>query len=340
MTLPFQKLPFLVMQNVLQIMGFLDLFLLSCTSSKTKRIVRNAFDVRKHFLAVHFQDALKILIQSGTNLNYAEAIYLSSKNEQKNRKVFHVNIGAVDRVPSDYTKQLGNKNALVLTTYWDDPKIRFNVFYNAVFEVFQAKFDGVMLDLDDVQVENYQELFNWIEDHLPPLPAFRIKGRCSFQNYIWLMKTVKARDHIQFVMEPTEYPENHETVNLEAEKVDIQYGKWMKIEDIQAINARDIDLRDISLTDDDINAFSKILDGFKEKSNLKKLSLEFFRVADTVVVLEGLNVIDEDEIKPPYSLKQWSFVMANGEKCTVIYAEYDNDLSDNLSFGFDILIGY
>ncbi|EGT34919.1 hypothetical protein CAEBREN_01513 [Caenorhabditis brenneri] len=172
-TLPFQKLPFLVMQNVLQIMGFLDL------------------------------------------------------------KVFHVNIGAVDRVPSDYTKQLGNKNALVLTTYWDDPKIRFNVLYNAVFEVFQATFDVFMLDLDDVQVENYQELFDWIEDHLPPLLAFRIKGRCK-----------------------------------------------------------------------------------------------------------GLNAIDEDEIKPPYSLKQWSFVLANGVKCTVTYAEYDNDLSDNLSFGFDILIGY
>ncbi|CAL2048180.1 unnamed protein product [Caenorhabditis brenneri] len=340
MALPFQKLPFLVMQNILQIIGFLDLFLLSCTSSKTKRIVKNVLNLRKHEMVVHFQDSLKIMIQTVINQNHCEAIWSDNKNEQGN-EVFYVNIGAVDRVPSVYTGSEEDHDKLILTTYWLDRMQSFKVLYDVLVDVFNATIDGVMMDLNEVPkhfVENHQELFDWIEDRFPTLPTFRIKGRCSFQSYIWLMKTAKARNSLQFAMEPTEYPENQETVSLEAEKVEIHYGKWMKIKDIEAINAQAITIVDISLTDNEINALLKNLGAFKEKSDVKKLTLEFFRAADQEVVLEGLNAINEDEKKPADCFNQWSFVLSNGEKCTVIYARYHDDMNDSM-FGFDILIG-
>ncbi|EGT60059.1 hypothetical protein CAEBREN_13422 [Caenorhabditis brenneri] len=278
------------------------------------------------------------MIKSITNKNHCEAIWLNNKNEQGN-KVFYVNIGAVDRVPSDYTETEEDHDKLILTTYWDDRMQSFKVLYDVLVDVFHAAIDAVIMDLNEVSVEKYQELFDWIEDHFSTLPTFRIIGRCSFQNYIWLMKTVKANNSLQFLMEPTEYPENLETVDLEADKVIIKYGKWLKIKDIQAIKARDIAIEDVLLTDNEINALLKNLDAFKEKSNVKTLTLDFLRAAEPEVVLEGLNAINEDEMKPTDCLNQWSFVLSNGEKCTVIYAEYHNNLSDDLVFGFDILIG-
>ncbi|CAL2041529.1 unnamed protein product [Caenorhabditis brenneri] len=317
-------------------MGFLDLFLLSCSSLKTKKIVKHVFTVRKHELVVDFQDALKLIIQSVTNPTYGEAIYLNSKDEQED-KVFHVKIGAVDRVPSDYAKEEGNHDALVLTTYWDDPKNGFNVLHDAVNEVFQATVKEVMIDLNEVAVESYQNVIDWVENQFPTLPTFRIIGRCSFQNYLWMMKNVKAKNSLLFSMEPTEYPENHETVNLESEKIGIDHGKWIRLQDLQAMKARIIFLSDVSLTEQEINMFLRNLQALKEESYLRRLTFDFYREVNLEIVLEGLKVTEEE--KPEDSLNQWSFEMENGAKCTVLYAEYEDEDADLQKFGFEIEIG-
>ncbi|EGT39580.1 hypothetical protein CAEBREN_04613 [Caenorhabditis brenneri] len=337
MTLPFQKLPFLVMQNILQIMGFLDLFLLSCTSAKTKRIVKNAFTTRNHILLVGVGEALALKIVSGYDENYGEQIFLCSE-EIHAEKEFHVNIGTVDTVPANYSEEQDD-GTLILFTYWSDPKIGFNVIHEAIFEVFGATVNEVSIDVAGVPAKIHQKEIEWLENKLPTLPSFAISGRCSFQDYIWLLKNVRTKNVVFFSMEPTEYSENNEIVNLEMEDVTITHGKWMKIHDIEAIKARNICLKDISLTDNEINVFLKNLGAFKEKSNMKELTLTFYRQADPEIVFEGLDVINEVQIKPVDSHNQWSFELANGEKCTVIYVEYDNDESDDLIFGFEIQIG-
>ncbi|CAL2041528.1 unnamed protein product [Caenorhabditis brenneri] len=324
------------MKIILEIMGFLDLFLLSCTSAKTKKIVKHVFTIRKHSLFVEVGQPLLLQILSRTDQNYSEEIHLYYENDIVGN-VFYVNIGTVDNVPSDYAEE--NDGTFTLSTYWSDPKTGFNVLYDALFEVFGAKVNEVTMDVMEISAENYQKEIDWVENLFPNLPKFGIIGICSFQDYIWLMKNIKAKNVVFFTMEPTEYPGNHEIVNLEMEEVNIRCGKWMKLQDIQAINARNIGLENISLTDNEINALLKSLKVSKEKSNMEKLILEFYRVADLEIVLEGLDVTNEDQMKPEDSLNQWSFKMANGEKCTVIYAEYDNDDSDDLMFGFEIQIG-
>ncbi|CAL2041527.1 unnamed protein product [Caenorhabditis brenneri] len=313
MTLPFQKLPFLVMKSIFETMAFLDLFMLSCTSAKTKRIVKTVFKIRNHWLLVVVGEPLSLQIVSGTDENYKEEISFTSKNSIEwilNLVVheFHLNIGAVENVSSNYIEE--KDDTFTLLTYWSDPKTGFNVFYDALFEVFGAKVGEVEIAVDEIPVKNYQKEIDWIENRFPPLATFRIIGRCSFQNYIWLMKNVRARNIVFFTLEPTEYPENHEVVNLEMEEIRITHGRWMKMQDIQAIKARSIVIWD-------------------------ELDLEFYREADPGIVLEGLNAIDVEPMSED-CLGQWSIELANGKKCTILYAEYETNQPDIKHFVFEI----
>ncbi|CAL2041530.1 unnamed protein product [Caenorhabditis brenneri] len=343
MTLPFQKLPYLVIQLILQKMRFLDLYMLSCTSAKTKRIVKNILKVRSYRLFVGVGEPLVLQIVSGTDEDYSEEIRFLSERKLKDvipeqeDNVFLVNIGAVANVPSVYIED--DDNAVTCYTFWNNPKFGFNVISDAVSEVFGAKVEEVAMDVDVIPDYNYKIEIDWIENLFPTLPMFAMIGRCSFQDYIWLMKSVRAKKFVLFAMEPMGYPENHEIVNLELKEIEIKHGRWMNLQDIQAIKARSIVVRDISLKDNEINMLLRNLQALKEKSNLKRMNLEFHREANPEIVLEGLNAINEDLMKPKDSLKQWSFKLENGQKCTLIYAEYENDQPDVHKFAFKIRIG-
>ncbi|CAL2048378.1 unnamed protein product [Caenorhabditis brenneri] len=144
MILPFQKLPFLVMQIVLQTIGFID------------------------FEEIHF-----------------------CSEEKDIGNVFYVNIGTVNKVPSSYTEE--ELDTFTLSTYWSLPKIGFNAVNDAVSEVFGAKVNEVIMNENKIPVVKYQNEIDWIENQFPALQTFGTIKLCSFQDYVWLMKNVRAK---------------------------------------------------------------------------------------------------------------------------------------------------
>ncbi|CAL2052368.1 unnamed protein product [Caenorhabditis brenneri] len=137
----------------------------------------------------------------------------------------------------------------------------------------------------------------------------------------------------------TEYPNNPETVEILVGGVGaivILHGKWINIEQLELLKIQNITIQEVSLTDIQINRFLRNRRDSGVASDWKQLDIHFNRAANLDIVLEGIEVTDEDEIRPADVIHQWSFNTGNGKKCTACYANY---VADFLQFGFEFRFG-
>ncbi|CAL2041526.1 unnamed protein product [Caenorhabditis brenneri] len=283
MALPIQKIPILVIHLILQNMRFLDIFLLTRTSTKMKRIVQIMNTTPKQNLS------------KKTNLT-----------------------GAVD-------------------TYWKDTKAGCIKLCNELVEVFRTPVKGVTLDLDEI--ENYRNEIRWINSTFPALTIFTIKGKCSFQDYMWMIRNSRATEALYFEMKPTRYPDNMENLEVDFSKLEtlvIDHGRWVSLQQLQAVNASYISIKDADLTDFEINAFLRSLESSGEKPKFEELHIFFYDEADADIILEGLNFEDGDDSKQENIFGDIVFKTGSGQKCTISYSEFDDE--GVALYGFEIRI--
>ncbi|EGT40328.1 hypothetical protein CAEBREN_13664 [Caenorhabditis brenneri] len=340
MTFPIQKLPILVIHLVLQSMGFLDIFFLTRISTKMKRIVQTMSINPKHYLFFTIGKKITIGIRSKTNDQYAEFIYVDIyvdvKEYETEGKVFNMKIGSADYLPSAICVYDDDLYGFV-DTFWDDVEVGSIELYNELVEVFKAPVRSVTLKLDEI--ENYQNEINWTNSTFPTLIMFNIKGRCDFQDYMWMIKNAKATKTLLFQMKPNEYPENMNNLDVipfKQEYIEIEHGKWVSLQQLKAIESLTIKVKYVNWTDSEINAFLKNLKSSEEKPKFKGLGIFFDRQTDTSAVFEGLQ--DEDALEPNIGLEKIVFKTGNQQKCTVIYSFDESDVPDVELLGYDILI--
>ncbi|EGT60084.1 hypothetical protein CAEBREN_02785 [Caenorhabditis brenneri] len=339
MALPIQKLPMLVIHLILQTVGFLDMFLLTRTSTKMRRIVQNMNRTPKHYLCVTIANQIMIQIQSKTNEEYSELMIVTDKeNEPERRYTFKMEIGSVDYLPSELLARalvlVLADGQVVVETYWNDVKSGCIELCNELVQVFNTPVRAVTLKLDEI--ENYQNAINWINSTFQGLILVKIEGDCNFQDYMWIMKNAKATKELRFEMKPNDYPkdtENLEVIPFELEGIEILHGKWINFQQLEAIKSDYIKIANIDWTDFKINTFLKNLKSSKEKPKFKELDIIIHRQS-THVVFEGLQERDA-----PDTDKKLVFKTVNGQKCTVTYTRFVRNVhEDNNLFGFEILI--
>ncbi|CAL2041605.1 unnamed protein product [Caenorhabditis brenneri] len=304
MALPLFKLPMLVIKLVLETMGFIDLFVLTSASSKTKRIVKNLFTTRNFKMNIFIKkEAIVFCFQKIGNTNYLNSIYMEP---EKNRRgdVFHLKIGT-GNVPSTFDETIDR--AIVLTIYLKQTIDHVTKLYNTFFEIFKTPLKGINIDVKDVAVETYRSWIKWNNDYFFESLYLEIGGTSTFHDYIWILKNLRTKNMLYLNVEPTDYPEdpeNIEILNIEAASVYIWFGRWMSMQQLKAIKAESITVRRVSLTDSQINTFLREMKASEVPSYLKKLRVRFNREANSAVVLEGLDVINEDLERPDDVLNQ------------------------------------
>lgn len=338
MALPLFRLPILVIKLIFETMGFIEIFVLTSTSSKTKRIFKNLVTIRNYEMTLFLgMEDYTFDFRTESDPTFGAPIYLESEENQL-EDVFSLKIGSCDNVPSAFSRAVGD-HTIILTIYWSTNINNATELYNALSEVFKMPLKGINMDLKGISSEKCISWINWKNEYFPDIQCLDIVGTCSFQNYVWILKNVKTQKKLLLEVEPTEYPENPEIVeflNVKMKTLMIRHGKWINIQQLKAFKGQKITIWNVSLTDFQVNTFLRDWNNSGVESNWKQLKIHFNREANSNIVLEGLDVTDEDFMRPDDVISQWSFNTKNGEKCTVVYTEYESDVMD---FGFEFHLG-
>ncbi|CAL2052367.1 unnamed protein product [Caenorhabditis brenneri] len=333
MAFPLFRLPMLVIKLILETMGFLDMFVLTHTSSKTKRIFETLVKIRNHELLLFMESTgfvFDFRKQSGDALGFE--IYLAPTEHQPD-DVFFLKIGS-----TDVSSTLFNLNGrIILLIYSDTSMYTGTQLCNALREVFKIPLQEIVMRLDDVAVTTYDFWITWNNTLFYDISALNFAGNCRFSDYVWILKHVRTRHLLNFDVEPTEYAHNPETFEIRNDgTIVIHHGRWINVVQLNSIKARDITILEVSLSDSEINTFLRNWRDSGVASDWKKLEISFNREANSDIVLEGIDVTNEDVIRPADIIHQWSFNSKNGEKCTV---RYFMNSADVVEFRFEFQIG-
>ncbi|EGT39358.1 hypothetical protein CAEBREN_01891 [Caenorhabditis brenneri] len=333
MALPLFKLPMLVIKLILETMGFIEMFLLCNVSSKTNRIFKNLVTIRNHEMLLFLRNNCFVFdFRTQANHTPVSEIHLKPRRNQSG-DLMSLNVGNNDVA----WELLSVGGRITLVIYSDTSMYDGEVLYRVLFELFERPVQQVSINLNDVAVATFRCWITWNNELFYDTPLLHILGKCSFSNYIWILENVRTRHRLYFAVEPTEYPSNPETVEIFAggvEAIAILHGRWINIEQLNLLKIQDTTIQEVPLTDIQINRFLRNWRDSGVASNWKKLNIHFNRAANLDIVLEGIDVTDEDEIRPTGVIHQWSFNTGNGEKCTVCYARYNF-----LLFGFEFRVG-
>ncbi|EGT50199.1 hypothetical protein CAEBREN_02919 [Caenorhabditis brenneri] len=339
MAFPLFQLPILVIKLVLETMRLLDLFVLTSSSSRTKRIVKNLVTIRNHNMRIFMtSEAFMFDFRPNSDPSFEERSYFLFGKFHQPKDAFYLKIGSNDRISSKFVK--ATDGTAVLRIYWNKTFLISTQLYSTIFEVFKLPLKVVQMDFEGV--ETCRNWINWNNTTLHDASIVEIMGKCDFRTYTCILKYIRTENELAIRVEPTEYPsvdpedpEIIENLNVERTKLLIKHGRWITMQQLKAIKASDISLNKVSFTDFQINSILRDLRDSEEVTNLKRLKICFNRVANPETVLEGIDVT-EDLMTPVDAMNQWSFEMASGRKCTVIYAEYESDVQE---FGFEFRVG-
>ncbi|EGT47351.1 hypothetical protein CAEBREN_18821 [Caenorhabditis brenneri] len=336
MALPLFKLPILVIKLLLETMGFVEIFLLTRTSLKIKRIYKHLVTIQNYEMRLYLENEVFIFeFQTKSGPIFNTAIYLNPK-EYQHEDLFQLKFGSSDLAPSAFCITINGN--LYLNVYWNRSINQATELYNALLEVFRIPLKGIQMDLHDVSVETHRSWINWNNEYFSDASYMAIKGTCSFHDYSWILENLRTQT-LFFDVLPTDYPEdpgNIAPVNIELAEIYIQNGRWINMQQLITFKAQSISIRDTALTDLEINQVLRDWRDSEIPPKLEQLCIYFNREANLDVVLQGLDATDEDLMKPDGTLDQWSFNMTNGKKCKAIYAEYEDDVSE---FGFEFQVG-
>ncbi|EGT39992.1 hypothetical protein CAEBREN_22280 [Caenorhabditis brenneri] len=158
MAIPLFRLPILVIQLILESMGFIDIFVLTSASSKTKKIVKNLIRVRNHEMLIFLEKKEHFFnFENISNPDLFEQISSESRNRYP-KDFFYLRIGTFDYVPSEFSSATNGVPAL--TTYWCDDIDHEKVLYNAFIELFRLPVKQICMDLNGVAFSTCKNWFN------------------------------------------------------------------------------------------------------------------------------------------------------------------------------------
>ncbi|CAL2052365.1 unnamed protein product [Caenorhabditis brenneri] len=310
-------------------------FFLTSLSSRTKRIYKNLVTIRNHEMVLFLRNnsfVFEFRTKSGDML--CSSIYVNPRRDQP-RNLFSLKLGS-----NNVGSALFDVNGIISLAFFSETSMYHGTeLYNAFSELFKMPLREVQINLDDAAVATYRCWITWNNELFYDVPLLTIQGKCSFSNYIWILENVRTRHRLYFGVEPTEYPNNPETVEILVggiEAIAILHGRWINIEQLKLLKIQNITIQEVSLTDIQINRFLRNWRDSGVASDWKQLDIHFNRAANLDIVLEGIEVTDEDEIRPADVIHQWSFNTGNGKKCTACYANY---VADFLQFGFEFRFG-
>ncbi|EGT46043.1 hypothetical protein CAEBREN_00924 [Caenorhabditis brenneri] len=138
MSFPIIRLPYLVFKMVLESMGFIDLFILTRTSKKMKRYVKNYVKVRNYEMNVDFDTHFELNFTNKSNEKQVEVFVVETIEKYKSEdepKCFPLKLGNVDGINSGfYDSKCGE--VPILGTFWNDMTAGLEKFYNEIIEIF------------------------------------------------------------------------------------------------------------------------------------------------------------------------------------------------------------
>ncbi|EGT33108.1 hypothetical protein CAEBREN_25623 [Caenorhabditis brenneri] len=309
--IPILKLPTIVLQMVLQMMRFTDLFLLSRVSITMGILIKILVKIRNHKVKMIFGYHFMFEFISTKDENQTETILLIKNGlTYPNYIHFQLNIGNAINVLSTLTH--ATQGISVLATSWDDMVSGAYELLKEFFDLFSIEILATDVNLNMVG-GNYQpiiRLINWLN---PKVPSSRYIGKCDAQAYEWIIRNVESKNKVLFHMHPTEYPEI-KWLTLNKKEISITHGKWIDFDQFHTIRGTSIDLRDLSFTDDQLNTIFLGLKGGLYP-DLEKLNLQFTRPLNPQAMLNGLDYVLEGASK-------CSFRMISGKKCVIFYKRF------------------
>ncbi|CAL2048623.1 unnamed protein product [Caenorhabditis brenneri] len=311
--IPILKLPTIVLQLVLQMMRFTDLFLLSRVSMTMKLLIKILVKIRNHKVKMIFGYHFMFEFISTEDDNQTETIHLIKNGlTYPNYIRFHLNIGNAINVLSTLT--YATQGISVLATSWDNMVSGAYELFKEFSELFSIEILATDVNLNLVG-GNYQPIIRFINWLNPSVPSSRYIGKCDVQTYEWIIRSVESKNKVLFHMHPTEYPEIGE-LTLDKKEISITHGKWIDFDQFQMIRGSAIDLRDVSFTDDQLNTIFLDLKGGLYP-DLEKLNLQFTRPLNPQTMLNGLDYVLEGPSK-------CSFKLISGKKCVIFYKRFFN----------------
>ncbi|CAL2041374.1 unnamed protein product [Caenorhabditis brenneri] len=158
MVLPILKLPFLVIQNVLESMGFIELFVFTRSSRRMKWIVKNRIKIPINKAIMAFGKNLVVKIHNRNMVEWfsADAIFELEYSSEYN---FYQNIGKANDVVSEYF----DLESLIpeLSTYWNDMVVGFKELFDELRDIFQISIET----LEILKMEQYYEpILKWTSE--------------------------------------------------------------------------------------------------------------------------------------------------------------------------------
>ncbi|CAL2052374.1 unnamed protein product [Caenorhabditis brenneri] len=332
MAIPLFKLPILVIKLIFEVMGFMDIFVLTNTSSKTKQAVKNLLTCKNQEMHIFMgKEAFFFSLLRDSHPTRIEQIH-SKSGERQPQKVFYLKIGTIDHVPSEFLP--AKEGHAALAVYLNEKINHKEEIYNAISDLFKIPIKRIRMDLNDVPNEIHRSWINFFNENLSAASLLEIVGKCTFRDYFWILENAETRNMFSMRADQTDFSDDYghhcAGYSFEGESIVISDGRWICREDFESIYAKSINIAKTTIPDGQINKYLKDWKNMKrltlrEKMNLKELTIIFVYERNPEDLLEGLEATNEDLIKPVDVLNQWSFKMANGDKCTVTYAKYEGD---------------
>ncbi|EGT44350.1 hypothetical protein CAEBREN_21722 [Caenorhabditis brenneri] len=334
MAIPLFKLPILVIKLVFEVMGFIDIFVLTNTSSKTKQFVKNLLTCKNQEMHIFMgKEAFFFSLLRDSHPTFLEQIHWKS-GERQPQEVFYLKIGTIDHVPSEFLPAKDGHAALAV--YLNENINHGEVIYNAIIDLFKIPIKHIRMDLNDFPNEIHRSWIIFFNENLSTASLLEIVGKCTFRDYFWILDYVNTKNMFAMRADQTDFSDDYghhcADYSFEGESIVVSDGRWICREDLRSIDARSINIARILISVDDINKYLRDWKNMKKEDrldltflNLKELTIIFEYERNRENLLEGLEATNEDLIMPVDVLNQWSFKMANGDKCTVTYAKYEGD---------------
>ncbi|CAL2052328.1 unnamed protein product [Caenorhabditis brenneri] len=196
MAIPLFRLPIIVIKLILETMGFIEIFVLTSTSSKTKRICKNLVKVRNYEMQIFMKKGEFLFhFQNISNPHFWEQIYSEWGNSHP-KNVFCLKIGTIDQAPSEFLP--AENGTAALTTYWSKNNNHGVMLYNALIELFKLPVKYIQMDLTGVEVKTHRGWIKLFNETLSAASLLAIVGECDYSDYVWIRENVKRENGLAF----------------------------------------------------------------------------------------------------------------------------------------------
>ncbi|CAL2039055.1 unnamed protein product [Caenorhabditis brenneri] len=277
-SIPFLRLPFLVIQNMLSMMCPLELINLAKVSKRTKRVVKAIVDTqlsKKYHVDVYISENYGTAIKNGKNSWY----YMYTSR----------------RIPTNYllTEQTVLGSTIVFLQNFTLNKLDdFQRICDLCHDLF-GDFKGIDIDMDNTDNQSIIDFLRTKQESFEDCEVCSISARGDDVKHF--LENLEITQNLSI---SAQIPEDLE-INL-PESVEnsifIQHSKFIKLEQFLALKSKQISLNSTKFTNQDIRSILKSWMASESHLNLERLRIAFNSTTNEYI-LQNIPIEDGNEFQ-------------------------------------------